>query len=152
MASTVSNTHVRVSTDGNSKVGKELTSQSTDLKQSLRGSSYDSPSRQDRRHLGFLESEEPEMVIPEGVEIKGEIEYDKYLYVDGSFEGDILTGRCYYINVKCVAFIEFLHSFLLCCILPSLHHHTFYYRPWKFICGSKWDNDQQFESHGSSSD
>ena len=100
MASTVSNTHVRVSTDGNSKVGKELTSQSTDLKQSLRGSSYDSPSRQDRRHLGFLESEEPEMVIPEGVEIKGEIEYDKYLYVDGSFEGDILTGWCYHINIK----------------------------------------------------
>lgn len=66
---------------------------STDLKQSLKGSSYDSPSRQDRRHLGFLESEEPEMIIPDQVEIKGDIEYDRYLYVDGSFEGNIITDH-----------------------------------------------------------
>ena len=84
---------MRTNRNGNPKVGKEVTNQSVDMKQSLRGSSYDSPSRQDRRHLGFIETEEPEMVIPDGVEIKGDIEYDRYLYVDGSVEGKIITGK-----------------------------------------------------------
>lgn len=33
------------------------------------------------------------MVIPDGVEVKGDIEYDRYLYVDGSLEGKIITDH-----------------------------------------------------------
>ena len=128
MSSMISKNQIRTSKDGNGKAGKDVTNQSTEFKQSLRGSSYDSPSRQDRRHLGFLETEEPEMVIPDGVEIKGDIEYDRYLYVDGSIEGNIITGL----------------NFDLCLLLLSSYFifSSIFIRPRKFVRGAEWGNYQ----------
>jgi nicotinamidase/pyrazinamidase len=66
---------------------------SYDSPRSSYGGGYPSPSRQDRRHLVFLESDEPEMLIPEKVEIKGDIEFIRYLSIDGQFDGNITTNQ-----------------------------------------------------------
>ena len=40
---------------------------------------------------GNLEMEEPETVLGEGISIKGELEFQRFLRVDGEFEGNLLS-------------------------------------------------------------
>ena len=47
----------------------------------------------DGNFLSFIEHDEPEMVISEQVQLKGEIAFDRYIVVHGSFEGSIVSNK-----------------------------------------------------------
>jgi cytoskeletal protein CcmA (bactofilin family) len=48
---------------------------------------------QDLRRGGKVESHEPETTIGEGVVVKGEIQFRRFLRIDGHFEGETLAGE-----------------------------------------------------------
>jgi len=71
-------------------------------------------SRQNESHVHFVENEEPEMIIADHVELKGifrvilytdigrtveififkgEIQFERYLVVNGTFEGTLITNK-----------------------------------------------------------